>query len=146
MCGSLPHSPQRPQRWGQAQAVVANHLTVLNAMQWRTGYSYVETRLNQSNDNTVQTFQCILTYLLTPRRYSSCRTLTASHILCEVSWQQIFTGWGHQPHAQPPTWRLPFNAYRIYMALWQQITEKGSTEVVKSFRFKNFNINTETVW
>jgi hypothetical protein len=42
------------------------------------------------------------TYLLTLWRYSSCRTLATSHILCEVSWQQIFTGWGHQPHAQPP--------------------------------------------
>jgi hypothetical protein len=49
--------------------------------------------------------QYLLTSLLTPWHYSSCRTLATSHILCEVSWQQIFTGWDHHPHAQPSTWR-----------------------------------------
>jgi hypothetical protein len=56
--------------------------------------------------------------LLTPWRYSSCSTLATSHILCDVSWQQMFTVWGRQPHAQPPTcmtrvsllvWHLPRN-------------------------------------
>jgi hypothetical protein len=49
----------------------------------------------------------------TPWRYRSCRTLAASHILCEVSWQQIFTGWGCQPRAQPPTWRT-----RVSLLIW----------------------------
>jgi hypothetical protein len=57
-------------------------------------------------------------YLLTPWRYSSCRTLAASRIVCQVSWQQILTGWGRQPHTQPSTlwtrvsllvWHLPRN-------------------------------------
>jgi hypothetical protein len=47
----------------------------------------------------------LLTNLLTPWRYSSCRTLAASHILCEVAWQWTFTEWSLQPHAQPQTWR-----------------------------------------
>jgi hypothetical protein len=51
------------------------------------------------------------TYLLSGA--SSCRTLAAWHILCEVSWQQIFTGWGRQPHAQPPTWRT-----RVSLLVW----------------------------
>jgi hypothetical protein len=57
---------------------------------------------------------CFNTYLLlTPWRYSSCRTLVASHILCEVSWQQFFTEWSLQPHAQPPTWRT-----RLSLLVW----------------------------
>jgi hypothetical protein len=52
-------------------------------------------------------------HLLTPWRYSSCRTLAASHTLCGVSWQRIFTGWGRQPHAQPPTWRT-----RVSLLVW----------------------------
>jgi hypothetical protein len=55
----------------------------------------------------------IVCYLLTPWSYSSCRTLATSHIICEISWQQIFTGWGHQPHAQPPTWRT-----RVFLSVW----------------------------
>jgi hypothetical protein len=51
--------------------------------------------------------------VLTPWRYSSCRTLTASHTLCEVSWQKIFTGWGRQPHAQPSTLRT-----RVSLLVW----------------------------
>jgi hypothetical protein len=54
------------------------------------------------------------TYLLTPWHYSSRRTLAASHILCQVSWQQIFRGWGRQPHAQPPTCRT-----RVSLLVWQ---------------------------
>jgi hypothetical protein len=56
---------------------------------------------------------CLLTYLLNPWRYSSCRTLAASHTLCEVSWQRIFTRWGRQPYAQPPTWRT-----RVSLLVW----------------------------
>jgi hypothetical protein len=52
-------------------------------------------------------------FLLTPWRYSSCRTLAASHTVCEVSWQQIFTRWGRQPRAQPPTWRT-----RVSLLVW----------------------------
>jgi hypothetical protein len=53
------------------------------------------------------------TYLRTPRCYSSCRTLAASHNLCEVSLQRIFTGWCRQPHAQPSTWRT-----RVSLLVW----------------------------
>jgi hypothetical protein len=56
---------------------------------------------------------CFELHLLTLWRYSSCRTMAASHILCEVSWQQIFTGWGRQPHAQLPTWRT-----RVSVLVW----------------------------
>jgi hypothetical protein len=38
-------------------------------------------------------------YLLITWRYSSCRTLSASHTLWEISRQRIFTGCGRQPHA-----------------------------------------------
>jgi hypothetical protein len=52
-------------------------------------------------------------YLPTLWHDSSCRTLAATHILCEILWQQIFAVWGSQPHAQLPTWRT-----RVSLLVW----------------------------
>jgi hypothetical protein len=68
-------------------------------------------------NNSEFTNICLLLFVIkkifTPWHYSSFRTLAASHILCEVSWQKICTGWGRQPHAQPPTWRT-----RVSLLVW----------------------------
>jgi hypothetical protein len=69
----------------------------------------LELQLTESNnENNILKDNLIVakrnTYLLILWRYSSCRTPAASRTLCEVS-LQIFTGWGCQPHTQPPTWK-----------------------------------------
>jgi hypothetical protein len=83
-----------------------------------------EIRVQMTNEYLVAVLHIAMTtYLLTPWHYSSCRTLAASHILCEVSWRQIFTGWGHQPYAQPPTWRT-----RVSLLVWHlpwNLSSKG---------------------
>jgi hypothetical protein len=64
--------------------------------------------------NSVFTFRNALrvyTYLL--RGAIVFVELWPPHILCEVLWQQIFTGWGRQPHAHPPTWRI-----RVSLLVW----------------------------
>jgi hypothetical protein len=68
-----------------------------------TGLDWIEMVLDRFRCRLVA--DTIMELLLTPWRYISCRTPAASQILCEVSWQRIFTGWDRQPHAQPPTWR-----------------------------------------
>jgi hypothetical protein len=54
-----------------------------------------------------------LAVLLTPWRYSSCRALAASLILCDVSWQQIF--YRVRSSAPHPT---PTRRTRVSLLVW----------------------------
>jgi hypothetical protein len=98
--------------------VSQSECSTLSLLVWRSGITNCMIICCQVTWQVVHTAPlCILisllTYLLTPWSYISFRTLAASHTLCEVSWQQPFTGWSRQPHVQSPTWRT-----RVYLLVW----------------------------
>jgi hypothetical protein len=80
----------------------------------------------------------ILPYLLTPWRYSSCRTMDASHILCKVSWRQIFYTVG--PSAPRPASNPEDQDISLSLAPPSKPVRHGWTYQQLCFRLHSFTV------